>query len=539
MINKLLLLAFLTVVSYHCFSQQFSSSNLPVIVINTSGQEIPDDPKITADLGIIFNGEGQRNNISDAFNLYNGKAGIEVRGQSSQMFPMKSYSIELWDNAGKSINKSLFGLPAESDWVLYAPYNDKTLMHNFLAYTICRQMGRWAANCRYVELVLNGEYKGIYVLMEKIKRNSGRVSVSKMGSGDITADNVTGGYIFSIDKEADGWYSSYLAGNTGTGVIQFSYVYPKLSSIAEEQKAYIKSYVDSFEKSLAATDYQDKINGWRKFADEPSFIDYFIVNEISRNVDGYRLSSYFYKDRNSINRKIFAGPAWDYDLAFRNADYCDGSNTNGWSWEFNNVCPTDYWQVPFWWKKFAADTSFQNNLLCRWKALRQTVLSKQHLYRLIDSVVTLTTEARQRHFTQWPVLGQYIWPNPSPIPATYQEEISTLKSWLEKRLQWIDSNLVNKGGCASFPSNVTASAILKIYPNPVGSNTTIVIQSAINQQVILQVFDMQGKKIYSNNFVLQPGTNNITANTASWPRGLFTATIITSKGELIRSRILK
>ena len=116
-----------------------------------------------------------------------------------------------------------------------------------------------------------------------------------MGSGDITGDAVTGGYIFSIDKEADGWFSKYHPNNEPNAVIQFSYVYPKLEDIVPEQQQYIQSYVDSFENALAGDDFQDPVTGFRRFADEQSFIDYLIVNEISRNVDGYRLSSFFYK----------------------------------------------------------------------------------------------------------------------------------------------------------------------------------------------------------------------------------------------------
>lgn len=115
--------------SIRLLARPVTSSDLPIIVINTNGQEILDDPKVMADMGIINIGAGIRNNVTDAFNEYSGKIGIEIRGQSSQQFPMKSYSIELWDNAGKSVNQSLFNLPSESDWVLYAPYNEKTLMH--------------------------------------------------------------------------------------------------------------------------------------------------------------------------------------------------------------------------------------------------------------------------------------------------------------------------------------------------------------------------------------------------------------------------
>ena len=374
--KRLLLSLFILAGSLVSGAQNLTSSNLPVIVINTNGQEILNDPKITADMGIVYKGEGARNNITDPFNHYSGKIGIEIRGQSSQMFPMKSYSIELWDNAGSSVDKSLFGLPKESDWVLYAPYTDKTLMRNFLAYTFSREMGHWASNCRYVEVVVNGDYKGIYVFMEKIKRGSGRVPVTKIASSDISGDAVTGGYIFSIDKEADGWYSAVYPpyGSSGQN-IRFSYIYPKLSSIVTAQQDYLKKYVDSFETALNSDHFQDKQTGWREYADEASFIDYSIVNEISRNVDGYRLSSYFNKDRQSKGGKIKAGPAWDYDLAFRNANYCRGAETTGWAYQFNRDCPQDFYQIPFWWYQFEKDSAYQAAFRCRWKQVREGSLS--------------------------------------------------------------------------------------------------------------------------------------------------------------------
>ena len=517
-----------------------ASSNLPLIIINTNGQTIPDEPKITADMGIIYNGQGVRNNSTDPFNHYNGKIGIEIRGQSSQQFPMKSYSIELRDATGNSQDKSLFGLPKESDWVLYAPYNEKTLMHNFLAYTISREMGHWAANCRYVELVINGDYKGIYVFMEKIKRNSGRVNIPKINTTDIAGDAVTGGYIFSIDKEADAWYSVIppnFASNSQT--IRFSYVYPKITSIGPEQKNYIKSYVDSFENVLNGVQSQHKQTGWRKFADENSFIDYFVVNEVSRNVDGYRLSSFFYKDRQSKGGKITAGPVWDFDLAFRNANYCNGSDTTGWAYQFNPVCPNDFWQVPFWWDKFLSDTAFKSNLRCRWKQLRQTSLSLSHLYSLIDSIATLTTEARQRHFQRWPVLGQYVWPNPQPVATTYDGEIQTLKILLAGRLKWMDANIPNTGTCFDYPSSVKESVIFKAYPNPVEDKLTLNIKSRANQPLYINVFDAMGRKLSANVYSLTYGENLFELPAERWATGIYFLTYQSGNGESGTVKLVK
>lgn len=517
-------------------AQSFTSSNLPLVVINTNGQTITDEPKIMADMGIVFNAGEIRNNIQGPFNHYNGKIGIEIRGQSSQQFPMKSYSIELRNSSGNSIDRSLFGLPAESDWVLYAPYNEKTLMRNFLAYTISREMGHWAPNCRYVEVVINGEYKGIYVLIEKIKRGSGRVNIAKLNTSDITNDNVTGGYIFSIDKDANGWFSDYAAGQRD---IHFSYVYPKENNIVAAQETYIKTYTDSFENALKSSQYQHKQTGWRKYADENSFINYLLVNEVSRNVDGYRISSYFHKDRYSKGGKIKAGPVWDYDLAFRNANYCNGSEVAGWAYQFNAVCPGDFWQVPFWWTTFSTDTAFQNNLRCRWQQLKTTTLNKNHLFHLIDSIATLTSEARQRHFQQWPVLGKYIWPNPSPIATTYEDEIQTLKTWLEARLNWLDNNIPNTGGCAVFPANNPGTFIISNFPNPFYGNQIITIQSALEQQILIRVIGAAGSTIQSNLVTLQAGFNRVPMTTSYWAKGLYIIGFTSATGEKQTRKVIR
>jgi hypothetical protein len=541
--KKTVFIVSLLVYVFEAPGQTLTSSNLPIITINTNGQSIPNDPKITADMGIIYNGVGVRNNMTDPLNHYNGKIGIEIRGQSSQMFPMKSYSIELRDAAGSSQDKVLFGMPKEADWVLYAPYTDKTLMRNFLAYTMANEMGRWAAHCRFVEVVLNGQYIGIYVFMERIKRGSGRVNIVKMNTTDIADDAVTGGYIFSLDKEPNGWFSSAAVPNSLNGnKRQFSYVYPKVENIVQQQKDYLKKFVDSFETALASPDFQDPVKGAGRFADIPSFIDYFIVNEISRNVDGYRLSTFFYKDRNSKNSKIFAGPVWDYDLAFRNANYCDGSNITSWAYMFNYVCPGDgAGLIPFWWYKWlSSDTAFKSNLRCRWKNLRQTSLNEQRINILIDSIVALTAEARQRHFQKWPVLGQYIWPNPQPIPLTYDGEISELKQWIHNRLNWIDNNIPNEGACEDWPLNTQGTLIADIYPNPLSSNNAIIIKVKNNQTVYLQVMDAMGRLVHSQKINAAPVSNYITnINTAAWQKGIYFFSFSNSNGEKILKKVLK
>lgn len=177
-------------------SHQFQSSNLPIVIIDTYGQEIPDEPKILARMGIIDNGEGQRNHLHDPRNNYDGLIGIEVRGSTTRWFPKKQYAVETRDHFGNDSTVSLLGFPPEEDWILYAPYSDKSLMRNVLAYKLSNDLGRYASRTRFCELVLNGSYEGVYVLMEKIKRDRNRVNISKLLPTDIAGDAVTGGYIW-------------------------------------------------------------------------------------------------------------------------------------------------------------------------------------------------------------------------------------------------------------------------------------------------------------------------------------------------------
>ena len=185
-------------------AQSFTSSNLPLVVINTNGQAIVDDPKIIANMGIIWNGPGNRNSLSDPMNNYNGKIAIEIRGSSSQMFPKKGYGFETRATDLSDIDVSLLGMPEENDWVLYAPYTDKTMIRDVLTYTLDASLGHWSPRCRYVELFLNGNYQGVYVLIEKIKRNKTRVDIAKLTLTDNVGEDLTGGYIVKIDKTTGG-----------------------------------------------------------------------------------------------------------------------------------------------------------------------------------------------------------------------------------------------------------------------------------------------------------------------------------------------
>ncbi len=411
--------------------------------INTLGGEIVDDPKIPSALTV---------SIQDSIQ-YAGNIGIEIRGESSQWFEKKSYGIETWDREYNDADYNLAGLPEEEDWVLYGPYSDKSLIRNKLIYEISNSIGMYASRTRYVELFINDKYQGLYILMEKLKRDKNRIDISKLENSEIDEELISGGYIIKIDKSdmEDGSYTDYnsfqsqfdVFGNeNGDKRINFNYEYPKPGEIHANQKNYIKNYFYEFESSLASNNFKDPINGFRKYIDEDSFIDFFILNELSNNVDGYRLSTYLQKDR---NEKLVIGPIWDFNLSFGNADYCGGERYDVWCFKFNERCLGDYWNVPFWWNRLLEDEKFVDKLKGRWNQLRLNILSDNNILTLIEeqySFLNNETDIINRNFNKWKIFGIYIWPN-SFIGNNYYEEIDFLKNWIKERTKWLDESINN------------------------------------------------------------------------------------------------
>ena len=405
--------------------------------------EIVDEPKVPAALTI------KRLDST----LYEGIIGIEIRGESSQFFDKKSYGFETWDSQYNDLDVALIGFPEEEDWILYGPFSDKSLIRNKLIYELSNRMGRYTTKTEFVELTINYEYKGLYIFMEKLKRDKNRIDISKLENADIDEELISGGYIIKIDKSdmEDGSYTDYnsfqsqfdVFGNENGDIrINFNYEYPKPGEIHANQKNYIKNYFYEFESSLASNNFKDPINGFRKYIDEDSFIDFFILNELSNNVDGYRLSTYLHKDR---NEKLVIGPIWDFNLSFGNADYCGGERYDVWCFKFNERCLGDYWNVPFWWNRLLEDEKFVDKLKGRWNQLRLNILSDNNILTLIEeqySFLNNETDIINRNFNKWKIFGIYIWPN-SFIGNNYYEEIDFLKNWIKERTKWLDESINN------------------------------------------------------------------------------------------------
>jgi hypothetical protein len=497
--KRLLLLISLLFETGASYSQvTFTDSNLPIVVITQpSGQFINDLSRIVCDMGVIDNGPGIRNYIVNPFNNYNGKIAIEVRGSTSQQYPKKSYGFETQDILGGNANVPLLGLPIENDWILYGPYPDKTLLRDILTYDLSRKFGHYASNWRFCELVIDGEYLGVYILLERIKRDNDRVNIAHLDADDLAGDSLTGGYIVKVDKLTGevgySWTSNY---NTEV-VMQFHD--PEFDQLNPIQASYMENFIGEFEDVIWGPQFDDPLIGYSNYIETTSFYDFFILQELGRTVDGYRSSSFMHKDKTSgaWNGKLVAGPMWDFNLSYGNADYCNANLTTGWQYNFDEVC--DFTSaIPFWWEKLLESTTYKNGLKCRWEELRQGPLKTDSINYFIDSMSNYLQEGRIRNFEKWPIIGVYVNWN-SFVGNTYEEDLNFLKTYIEDRSIWIDNNIT--GICdLAVEKKELIPEYSKIWPNPMNDYGYIGFTLFDAGEISLEIIDIAGRKIKTENF---------------------------------------
>jgi hypothetical protein len=509
------------------------SSNLPIVVINTNGQTISDEPKIIAQMKVINNEPPRKNYVTDPGNIYYGFVGIEIRGSYSASLPQKPYGFETRDSLGNNLNVPILDMPAENDWILTANYNDKTFMRATLAFDLFSKMGHYQPRTRLCEVTVNNDYKGIYVLTEKIKQNKNRISIAKLTAADTIGDDLTGGYIIKIDNSnfdgSDGWYSKYQAIDR-TRYPYFVYSYPKPEDILNQQKQYIQGFVNKIDSVLRSPKWADPQDGYRKYFDVSSFIDVFILGEVSRNVDTYKKSAFFYKDKDSTDGRLHAGPVWDFDWAWKNmrgecnSEEIDGS---GWTYKISSDCHTNP-VPPGWVVKLLEDTTFANELHTRYSLLRKTILSEESLYHYIDSIHTLVNEAQTRHYQKWPILGINVGaPEVDPEPSTYDSVLTKFKNWIATRLTWLDANMPGRDtqvshvlGMGTMPKEFI---LFQNYPNPFNPSTKIIYTLKSSGKVRLSVYDLLGREVVVpvNNERKIAGKYEVSFDAANLPSGVY------------------
>ena len=499
-------------------------STLPLFIITTENNtEIVDEPKINAHLGIIDN--AGLNNLGDAYTGYDGVIGIEIRGASSQGFPKNNFGFETRLSNGENNNVSLLGMPSENDWVLHGPYSDKSLLRNSLAYHMGSQTGQYTPRTRLCELYVNTDYRGVYMLTEKIKRDKNRVDIANLKSDDVSGEELTGGYLMQIDRDdpdsdIDGWYS-------GTSPTKFySYHDPKAEEMQTVQREYIKTYLTSFEEDMSSAAYVSK---YKDYVDAPSWVDYFLVTEVGKHIDAYKLSFYMHKKKSTNGGKLHFGPLWDFNLGFGNFDFVCSPDPQGWSYEFQGTCDNSH---PFWVKKLTDIPEVSDQINCRWNQLRNGPLHTDSLMKYIDDRLTEMGDAPTRNFQRWDILGNYVWPN-SYVGDTYEEEVAFLKNWLTTRLTWMDDNMLGECTVTSVDNPTSSSLATSIFPNPASTSFFLEINATTLKNGKIQIINGLGITVLEVNSTKALQEIDV----SSIPAGLYTVSVFTD-GRLLESQKL-
>jgi hypothetical protein len=283
-------------------------------------------------------------------------------------------------------------------------------------------MGRYAARTEFVEVVLNGRYHGVYVLMERPKLDDGRV--------DLDGKGVTGDYLLEMtfDFQAPRQGVFFLGPRSRKPIV---YDDPERADLSRREASYIRGYVGRLERALYGRRFRSPTRGWRRYLDEPAAVDFALLNELFKNQDAFRASTFMAK---GAGAKLTLGPIWDLDISMGNSNYGasrfqGGSMLSGRPWA----------------RRLYRDQAFVATMAARWSDLRARGL-REHLLDTVRTTARRLGGPQRRNFRRWPVLGRYVWPNPvdpqtGRVRPTYRAEVDFLEAWLSRRVAWLDRNV--------------------------------------------------------------------------------------------------
>ena len=531
--------------------------DLPIIFVDTKQKCLDKNvtEKIPATMKVL---DGKTNNVADSAKgtFYN--IGIKVRGQSSALFPKPGYSVEVRDEKGEGMDVSMFGLPPADDWVLHGPYVDKSMLRNALAYWLFRQAGRYAPRTKHFDLYINGVYRGVYVMVEKIKRGKYRVNVSKLKETDIAGDSLTGGYIWAFDKvgtNTGGGGSNNQGGiqaegfNTSDGLNVILH-YPKKANIQKQQEEYLKKYLNDLEALFMNGKNGD---GFDKYVDLGSAVDYVLHQEVTNNGDSYWCSFFLHKPKNKGGKdgkefkegKVTLGPPWDFNLAMSNGGMMGYGGGNSWQIESKGggggggfgggfgfggggmgSLKAPNWLVGLWKR-----SDYQDELKKRWAELRSGVWHTKVMDEYLDSMKTYLTKAAERNFKRWPNLGKSSGQgdkDPEPMKYcnssgggsgmamggnnadTWDGEVEHLRKKMKERMQWMDQKF---GFTEPSKPVVTAPVDPEIH-EPNWQKDTVTVQDTVQKDTVVKDTTKKDTipQIVSDNFSRLSPTNFFDVN---------------------------
>ena len=427
-----------------CGGEQLCS-HLPLVVIDTGGQRIPGEPAyaqdrfgqatytvaedgsptISVEVSVIDNGD--RNNHLTDTPAFTTASEFRIRGNSSRRFPKLPYLLKFTGEDGEDRDISVMGMEAHHEWVLNGPILDKSLLRNYMWYNISGEIMDYAPNVRFCELVLNGEYLGLYLMVESVTNGEGRLRLSlNVKNAEAT------GYLLRVDRPTgadletvrDIYAFSERSGQISQDV---AVRYPGGAKLTPELAKDIELDYSAFEKALYSFDHDTADYGYKKWIDVDSFVDYFLINEFTRNTDAGMFSTYIYKEAGGK----FKLCVWDFNNA------CDNYQERALGAESFFMVKRSWYFMLFKNEEFVVQT------LRRYEQLRETVLSSDYLMDYIDSALAYLGPALERNNQRWAVeiAGWDGLSGEGRNPHSHEEAVEQLKEWLLKRGAWLDENI--------------------------------------------------------------------------------------------------
>lgn len=430
------------------------ASHLPVVSIDTGGQEIPGDvvrdeegdpvlredgryvTTTTADGGedarvnvSVVDNQGAANRLSDE-PAVRSDALVHYRGHRSRDFPKRNYALHFVDESGNPQSFEILGMPSDNGWVLNGPFLDKTLLRNYLAYSVFGEMTANAPEVRFCELFVDGRYSGVFLLMEAVDEGDNRIDLTEASKqGRETS------YILKLDRyDMEGATLDNLGSYVGLQDSRLTVEYPGELELTPERIQYITDDFSAFEKALYSYDYDTSDYGYWNYIDVDSFVGYFIANEFSMNYDAGLYSTYLYKD---LRGKITIGPIWDFNSAFDNYAEASYEEASGFTMKDRP-----------WFTMLVKDERFTNAVIERYRELRETTLSEEQLTAFINEAIDYLGPAIDRNWEAWGYTFDPELVRPEhrliPIernPANYEEAVEELREFIVRRGVWLDEHI--------------------------------------------------------------------------------------------------
>ena len=431
------------------------TSDLPVVVLHTLGSGSPNASRQTSANLSVYEPDRGVTSLARPPTLIT-RAALKLRGSSTQDLAKSSFAVEFWDEFNADVDLEILGMPADSDWVLYAVTQyEPAMIHNPFVHQLARDLGAYSSRTRFVEVFLNtgtgpistNHYNGIYVLEEKIKIAPDRIAIDGLEAEHVQPPEVTGGYVFKMDRLDPGDGGFKAGGQT------FAYVDPKEREIKlpqrDPQEQYLKKFLNDFNQALNSPDWLDPKLGYRPYIDTGAWIDFHLIESLTGSVDAFTLSTYFYKPRNG---KLVSGPHWDYDRAFAGPG---AGASRSWltatftGWNARLFRDKDFWQL---W-------------IDRFQQLRLSHLSLTNVFRLIDGFAGEVRQAQPRETARWRVALR---------GGTYQNEVNLMRNWLSNHLDYLDKQFTPPPSLSASGGRISAGFALELaVPNKASAYYTL------------------------------------------------------------------